>query len=217
MTFNPLPPQKQDASTAATAAHDIEYLKRMDAARWTGRNRTEESLYAFERKFLDTADPLRADFDATPALFGADFAELNPRPQFYLGPAGSGAPLHWHVDAVNLLAHGRKRWFLAPPAAAAFSTAPAGAWFDNLVNSPPADASAAPFECVQEAGDALYVPTNWGHATLNVEESIGIAHEFHVHGYSVAGEKTGLPACRSASGRAVAPGRARGGGNGGSV
>ena len=159
----------------------------MDArAAATGRNRTEEGLYAFERKFLDTADPLRADFDATPALFGADFAELNPRPQFYLGPAGSGAPLHWHVDAVNLLAHGRKRWFLAPPAAAAFSTVPAGAWLDQLDqlrNSSGAldePVEAAPFEWAREAGDALYVPTNWGHATINVEESIGIAHEFHV-------------------------------------
>ena len=200
------PPTKQDAYDGVTPTRLAlrDYLARMDArAAATGRNRTEEGLYAFERKFLDTADPLRADFDATPALFGADFAELNPRPQFYLGPAGSGAPLHWHVDAVNLLAHGRKRWFLAPPAAAAFSTVPAGAWLDQLDQLRNGSGAldelveAAPFECVQEAGDALYVPTNWGHATINVEESIGIAHEFHVRGYSVAGERNGLPACRS--------------------
>ena len=80
---------------------------------------------------------------------------------------------------------------------------PAGAWLDQLDQLRNSSGAldelveAAPFECVQEAGDALYVPTNWGHATINVEESIGIAHEFHVRGYSVAGERNGLPACRS--------------------
>jgi hypothetical protein len=38
----------------------------------------------------------------------------------------------------------------------------------------------APFmrACVQEAGDVIYVPHRWGHATLNLEASIGIAEEF---------------------------------------
>ena len=30
--------------------------------------------------------------------------------QFYLGPPGSGAPLHWHTNAINSQAFGRKRW-----------------------------------------------------------------------------------------------------------
>ena len=54
-----------------------------------------------------------------------------------------------------------------------------------------------PVTCVQGPGDMMVVPPQWGHATINVEESIGIAHEFHVRGYSVAGERNGLPACRS--------------------
>lgn len=33
-------------------------------------------------------------------------------------------------------------------------------------------------ECVQEAGDVVFVPGTWGHATLNLEESIGYASEF---------------------------------------
>ena len=32
--------------------------------------------------------------------------------------------------------------------------------------------------CVQEAGDLIFVPHRWGHATLNLEMSIGIAEEF---------------------------------------
>ena len=34
------------------------------------------------------------------------------------------------------------------------------------------------FECVQQPGDAIVVPLNWGHAVLNIETSIGIAMEF---------------------------------------
>eukprot|EP01048_Picozoa_sp_COSAG05_P040936 COSAG05_NODE_21258_length_273_cov_0.597701_1_plen_90_part_11 len=32
--------------------------------------------------------------------------------QFYLGPAESGAPMHYHGDAINVLAHGSKHWYL---------------------------------------------------------------------------------------------------------
>ena len=35
--------------------------------------------------------------------------------QFYLGGAGSGANVHAHYNAVNILAFGMKRWFLYPP------------------------------------------------------------------------------------------------------
>jgi hypothetical protein len=32
--------------------------------------------------------------------------------------------------------------------------------------------------CVQRAGDVLFVPHGWGHSTLNLEESIGVANFF---------------------------------------
>ena len=35
-------------------------------------------------------------------------------------------------------------------------------------------------ECTQYAGDIMYVPTLWGHGTLNIKQSIGVAHEFSV-------------------------------------
>ena len=37
---------------------------------------------------------------------------------------------------------------------------------------------ARPLECVQEAGDMLFVPAGWAHSTLNIETSIGVAYEF---------------------------------------
>ena len=34
------------------------------------------------------------------------------------------------------------------------------------------------YTCIQEEGDALYVPAGWGHAVINLETSIGVAVEW---------------------------------------
>ena len=52
--------------------------------------------------------------------------------QFYLGPAESGAPLHFHRGAWNVLVHGRKRWFLLPPPAAQYSIKHPREWLDEV-------------------------------------------------------------------------------------
>jgi oxalate decarboxylase/phosphoglucose isomerase-like protein (cupin superfamily) len=35
-------------------------------------------------------------------------------------------------------------------------------------------------QCTQYSGDVMFVPSLWGHATLNVRQSVGVAHEFSV-------------------------------------
>ena len=111
-----------------------------------------------------------------------------PKPQFFLGPPGSGAPLHWHKDAINYLAHGQKRWFLLPPQAARLSTTPVARWVarelphlasdDACTLAPGGPHCAPPLECTQNAGDVIFVPAGWAHAVLNVETSVGVALEF---------------------------------------
>ena len=32
--------------------------------------------------------------------------------------------------------------------------------------------------CVQRPGDVVYVPENWGHAVVNLEDSVAVAFEF---------------------------------------
>jgi len=32
--------------------------------------------------------------------------------QLFVGPAMSGAPMHWHNTAMNALAYGRKHWYV---------------------------------------------------------------------------------------------------------
>jgi hypothetical protein len=97
---------------------------------------------------------------------------------------------------VNVLAHGTKRWALWPPHEATYAKEPAADRWHRLhrhiegsssSSSSSEEAAArgggaedpiAPLECVQEAGDVLFVPTLWGHATLNERQAIGTAYEF---------------------------------------
>ena len=39
------------------------------------------------------------------------------------------------------------------------------------------DDADAPLECTQEAGDVMFVPHSWGHAVINLVETIGVASE----------------------------------------
>lgn len=39
------------------------------------------------------------------------------------------------------------------------------------------------FQCTQRAGDVMFVPTLWAHATFNMKQSIGVAHEFSTESF----------------------------------
>eukprot|EP00188_Purpureofilum_apyrenoidigerum_P006365 Plantae.Rhodophyta-Purpureofilum_apyrenoidigerum.ctg9785.p1 GENE.Plantae.Rhodophyta-Purpureofilum_apyrenoidigerum.ctg9785~~Plantae.Rhodophyta-Purpureofilum_apyrenoidigerum.ctg9785.p1 ORF type:complete len:458 (-),score=68.07 Plantae.Rhodophyta-Purpureofilum_apyrenoidigerum.ctg9785:413-1717(-) len=82
---------------------------------------------------------------------------------FALGRDGSGAPMHIHSDALNLVLAGEKRWFVLPPQDAIYSRKHISDWVrDDLERTNP-----RPLECVQGPGDAVYVPFDWGHGVIN--------------------------------------------------
>lgn len=57
-----------------------------------------------------------------PAVFDVAQTEIVVQNmQFFLGPAGSGAPMHYHRAAYNVLVAGRKEWVLLPPRSAVYS------------------------------------------------------------------------------------------------
>ena len=93
--------------------------------------------------------------------------------QFFLGEAGSGAPFHFHRAAFNVLAHGRKLWWLIPPKDAVYSTTPMLSYLAQGFEMPPST-----IQFVQEPGDIVLVPDFWAHATVNLETSIGVAVEY---------------------------------------
>ena len=51
----------------------------------------------------------------TPSSAPSRYTNARQEFQLALGPAGSGAPLHWHFDAVNALLDGTKEWVMHPP------------------------------------------------------------------------------------------------------
>lgn len=106
--------------------------------------------------------------------------------QFYLGSAGTGAPAHFHGHAINSLAYGEKQWLLYPPVHAFYSTTPAQHLFDSAATADAlgtGEGEGGPVLVTQRAGDVLFVPALWGHATLNTQQSIGVAHEFSVESF----------------------------------
>ncbi|CAE7913246.1 Jmjd8 [Symbiodinium necroappetens] len=98
--------------------------------------------------------------------------------QFTLGGALMGSPLHHHVDAANSLLFGKKLWFLKPPAQQEFRKTTV---YEDLFASggPPG------LKVLQQSGDLLYVPQDWAHGALCLNQCIGLAHEFDVRAQSI--------------------------------
>ena len=127
------------------------------------------------RRLRDAAAPLHS------ALVGRTSALPPAREQFGAGPPLSGAPPHFHRAAVNVLLAGVKLWAVWPPGAAAFADGSALAFWRSFLRSARSDSdpagAAACFLFLQGPGDAVYLPPHWGHATLNLADSVGVALE----------------------------------------
>jgi len=108
--------------------------------------------------------------------------------QFALGPALSGAQPHFHGNAVNTLLFGMRLWVLFAPHCACFEDRTAIEFFleiaqggGGLGSGCPTCAEGEAFWGLQRSGEVLYVPEFWGHATLNLADTVGVAHEFKPH------------------------------------
>jgi len=136
---------------------------------------------AFRSMLQDVPTPpsfMQAQNNSLGSLLKQMILEQETSSQFYLGPAYSGAPFHFHEDAWNALAFGKKRWLMLPPNEGIYSTEPAYSFVKDKLHMLP-DTSKI-LQCVQNAGDVVYIPNMWSHLTLNLQESIGIAVEFKV-------------------------------------
>lgn len=94
---------------------------------------------------------------------------------FFWGSKNSGAPLHVHADAINLVVHGEKKWFVYPPLQSLYSRKHISRWLvEDYVHM---NDDEKPIECTQRAGDIIYVPFDWSHAVINTEQTFGYALE----------------------------------------
>lgn len=184
----------EDGSINGTTVDNSQYMEMNEAPQYVFTVSSNQFKSMLDK---DAPAPSFLQFKSGSAFAELDLSEGSVAVQFYLGPAGSGAPVHFHGHAVNTLAYGEKKWFLFAPANAFYSTAPA---FDFVTKDPRANihstqtksttsTNADPkpqplaMHCTQHAGDMIYVPTLWGHATINVKQSIGVAHEFSIESF----------------------------------
>ncbi len=88
---------------------------------------------------------------------------------YYLGGKWSGAPFHIHSDALNLAVSGKKKWWVVTPRSAVWSKRHIWEYAEGGKGGP-AGSEDQPMECVQRGGDLVYVPGDWGHAAMNLED-----------------------------------------------
>ena len=134
------------------------------------KNKENTRQYVFESIPLDS-EVTRGFSIPTVGLHPSVTGFRPQKVQLSLGAAGSGAPLHFHSAAVNLLIRGAKRWSLVPPSAAHYSS------IHPAEMSDAADENLRPLKCLQRTGDVIFVPDQWAHQVLNLEESVGFAAE----------------------------------------
>lgn len=107
----------------------------------------------------------------------------------------AGTHFHDHSNTFSLLPYGRKHWLLIPPSGsydspqshsavgAGVESADAGrakltpsewlSWHEAHPGALPIE----PLQCIQPAGTALFVPSGWKHAIINLAPSVGVAVE----------------------------------------
>eukprot|EP01100_Stratorugosa_tubuloviscum_P011725 TRINITY_DN5310_c0_g1_i1.p1 TRINITY_DN5310_c0_g1~~TRINITY_DN5310_c0_g1_i1.p1 ORF type:complete len:553 (-),score=257.64 TRINITY_DN5310_c0_g1_i1:69-1676(-) len=154
-----------------------------------------DPLYLFESKFaLKTT--MAEDYEAPSKYFGDDLFEMLPKRPFYrwliIGPARSGTS--FHIDPIctsawNALVSGRKRWALYPPGWREppgktshlmedkfdSDVEPLHWYLEVYPNLPPTH---KPWECIQRAGEMIFVPGGWWHSVLNLDETVAVTHNF---------------------------------------
>ena len=91
--------------------------------------------------------------------------------------------MHRHDAAVNALVVGTKKWFLFPPTQQnwgpdAFGM-PVLQWVETVLPKLK-EQGIGPIELVQQAGEVLFVPQDWGHAVLNLCDVVGISSQLQV-------------------------------------
>jgi hypothetical protein len=146
---------------------------------------TRDGWYLADWKLVGKIAELRRDYEV-PAVFRC-WTERLPREQnpelrwLYIGPAGSGKPLHRDVmstAAWNAVISGRKRWRFYPPEQNA-------ALYDGAVDVFAPDAAKHPLfaratalEFEQGPSDLVYTPSGWWHQVENLEACISVTENF---------------------------------------
>jgi len=90
---------------------------------------------------------------------------------FGIGTRFSGVPFHIHGRVFAETIFGRKRWLLLPPHRRPdFDGEQATiAWLERTTDIPDL------LDCTVHAGEVLYIPSDWWHATINLDQTVFIS------------------------------------------
>jgi hypothetical protein len=103
---------------------------------------------------------------------------------FFWGSKNSGAPLHIHADAINLVVHGEKKWFVYPPLQSLYSRKHISRWLAE--DYAKMNDEERPLECTQRAGTHIYLIHTllYSKLTLHFRNAI----RFSIFGFQFAAE-----------------------------
>jgi tetratricopeptide (TPR) repeat protein len=136
--------------------------------------------------FHDSARSSRLFRDANLSQF--ESLPMKATSELYIGARGSGAHCHMHSAALNFLAHGTKRWYIFPPMqqnlGEDFYGMPVQEWEVSSLQSLPTHL--APYIFTQRAGEVLYIPTQWPHAVINLENVTGVTVQLDMGAFAHA-------------------------------
>lgn len=115
--------------------------------------------------------------NATTNVMGVEVR--GPALTFALGGAGQGVAFHIHGDSYNLQLHGQKKWAIYAPGnmtPTGFARSETfGYWLQRRHGG--TDFMPPTWECLQEEGEALYIPEGFYHGTMSVGDSVGVVHQ----------------------------------------
>jgi hypothetical protein len=198
---------RQFRATSATAARAASFSV-SQYRKYSAEATEEAPLYFFDRNFLRTIGvnqdyQVPAYFDAA-APHGTDLFRLfgaEARPDYcwlIIGPKRSGSMFHIdpnQTHAWNAAIRGRKKWIFYPPGVTppgvmasrdgADVTMPisTGEWllsfwgYHSIAKRDP-DPSRRPLECILQPGELIFVPHNWWHMVINLDESVALTHNY---------------------------------------
>ena len=166
---------------------------------WNYARQTQEEspIYLFDNEFIEKAPPLGEEYQVE-SYFAKDYFSLlddlpRIRPSYrwiLIGPPRSGSTFHKdpnYTSAWNGVISGRKKWILFPPEHTPPGVIPScdeldvttpisvTEWFLNFYSQARKE---KPYECVQKAGELLFIPHRWWHSALNLEECVAVTQNY---------------------------------------
>ena len=162
-----------------------EVVDKLAAGSGTSEEDASGDTAVFDMRVMQ--QPELASSFVQPALFTDTFMNLRGARwnMLSLGGDGTGLGFHTHADTWLGLAAGAKRWLLFEPGRfpahdpmfpnRMLSTAQLmQRWPGNSSDPDAAGSMPRPMECIQRAGDIMYLPAGWAHATENLGDTVGV-------------------------------------------